>query len=174
MKIVSWLSTGIHGERPMPTYRPDDRNQWAIAAGTSYRAAATINSGAAPQNNFLVVAGTWAKCYIDDITIHYEAANTRWEIYLNPATTTSGVLIPSVSKNQSRIIPATAQCFTAPAVTLLGSLIAVFHTQGAGQRSFTVRGLIRLAPNQKLLVRRVTTGGGNEIGFNIEWTEEVF
>lgn len=108
---------------------------------------------------------TYVRIYSADLNY---PANSEWELYLNPITTANGTAQTTRTLRTDSISTTNVVLYNAPTVTSSGGLLYAFQVS-ASSRFSALPGTIILAPGHRLLLRRITTGGGSKIGFNIQW-----
>ena len=126
------------------------------------------NSTAAPENICLFVAGAAGmRTFRLDVSIN--ATNPLFELYLNPTVSANGTILPAINLNRGSATIPTGVFHDAPTVTALGRLLQGFMI--GTERSRPIELPIRLQAGDRVLLRRVLTGGGNELRISARWGE---
>lgn len=126
------------------------------------------NSTAAPENICLFVAGA-AGVRTFRLEVSINATNPLFELYLNPTVSANGTALSSVNLNRGSATISTGALHDAPTVTTLGTLFQGFMI--GTERSRIVELPIRLQAGDRVLLRRVLTGAGNELRISVRWGE---
>lgn len=136
--------------------------------GKLFTSVLSRNSAAAPENMCLFVAGAaGVATLVIDVTVNVN--NPLLELYLNPAVTANGTALTATNLNRSSRNTPTAVLYDAPTVTGLGTLLHGFMIGTDRTARLTLP--IRLASGDRLLLRRVLTGAGNELRLVYRWGE---
>lgn len=125
----------------------------------------TSGGSPAPEALFINEGGTAIRIY--RAVMGYRS-NAEWEIYLNPTITANGTLLGKLNLRTGSGNTTSANMYDTPTVTANGTLLYAFHSANSVRES-GIPGAIILGPGHSVLLRRVTSGGGNKLNFNVIW-----
>lgn len=150
-----------------------DEQLLSLNNGNEFIALLNRNTTATPEQVCLFKNGATKKARIRlMISFLNTATFGTFEVYKNPTITANGAAITINNLNTSSTTTSTALFFDAPTISANGTLIYVW-AMGTDQRNFVNELNFLIKTSDNLLFRRTGGGGaGNELRFNIIWSEE--